>query len=113
MKYLNNRSLWNLDLSCQENMNVPLWFNIGFQQRDRQDSQQLKFCSFAGYQLLVLNAYLFVRRLPVTSPQCIFRTKNYLDSAIRFYYDDDDFSQGCGQIKEAFRAPTKDAIFKL
>ena len=48
------------------------------------------------------------RRLPVTSAQCIFGTQRYPNSAILLNYDDDEYSQGDGQIKEAFRALTKD-----
>ena len=35
-------------------------------------------------------------------------TERYPDSAILLNYNDDDYSQGYGQIKEAFRALTKD-----
>ena len=38
MKEVNNQSLWNVELGSHENMNVPIWIVIGFQQRDRQDS---------------------------------------------------------------------------
>ena len=34
------------------------------------------------------------------------------DSAILLNYDDDDYSQGYGQIKETFRALTKDDFLK-
>ena len=36
--------------------------------------------------------------------------RKYPDSAILLNYNDDDYSQGCGQIKEAFKALTKDHI---
>ena len=42
MKGLNNQNLWNCELGSQENMNVPIWIIIGFQQQDRQDSQNFK-----------------------------------------------------------------------
>ena len=51
-------------------------------------------------------------RLPVSSAQCIIGTEKYPDSAILLNYDDDDYSQGYGQIKEAFRALTKDNILQ-
>ena len=35
---VNNQNLWDFELGSQESMNVPIWINIGFQQRDRQDS---------------------------------------------------------------------------
>ena len=47
-------------------------------------------------------------RMPVTSAQCIIGTEKYPDSGIFLKYDDDDYSQGFGQIKEAFKALTKD-----
>ena len=50
--------------------------------------------------------------MPVTSAQCIFGTERYLDSAISLNYDDDDYSQGYGQIIEAFRAVTHDDILQ-
>ena len=32
MKEVNNENLWNFDLGSQQNMNIPLWIVIGFQQ---------------------------------------------------------------------------------
>ena len=39
-------------------------------------------------------------------------TEKYPDSTILLNYDDDDYSQGYGQITEAFRAFTKDDILQ-
>ena len=39
--------------------------------------------------------------------------KRFPDSGILLNYNDDDYSQACGQIKESFRAPTKDNILQL
>ena len=50
--------------------------------------------------------------MPVTSAQYIIGTERYPDSAILLNYDDDDYLQGYGQLKEAFRAFTKDNIFQ-
>ena len=50
--------------------------------------------------------------MPVTSAQCVIGTEKYPDSAILLIYDDDDYSQGYGQIKEAFKALTKDNILQ-
>ena len=50
--------------------------------------------------------------LPVTSAQCIIGTEKYPDSARVLNYDD-DYSQGYGKTKEAFRALTKDDILGL
>ena len=55
MKEVNNQNLWYLKLGSQENMNVPQWIIIGFQQQDRQDSQNLNNDTFC--------------RLPVVSAQ--------------------------------------------
>ena len=98
MKDVNNQNLWNFELGSHENMNVPIWIIIGFQQRDRQDSQNLNNDTFC--------------RLPVVSAQCIIGTEKYPDAGILLNYDDDDYSQGYHQIKEAFRALTKDAILQ-
>ena len=98
MKEVSNQNVWNFELGSHENMNVPIWINIGFQQRDRQDSQNLNNDTFC--------------RLPVVSAQCIIGTEKYPDPGILLSYDDDDFSQGYHQIKEAFRALTKDDILQ-
>ena len=50
--------------------------------------------------------------MPVTSAQCIIGTEKNPDSAISLNYDDDDHSQGYGQIKEAFKALTKENILQ-
>ena len=52
-------------------------------------------------------------RPPVSSAQCIIGTEKHPDSGILLNYEDDDYSQGYGQIKEAFRALTKDNILQL
>ena len=49
---------------------------------------------------------------PVTSAQCIIGTEKYPDSATLLNYNDDDYNQGYGQIKEAFKALTKDDILQ-
>ena len=51
-------------------------------------------------------------RLPVTSCQCVIGTEKYPDAGISLNYDDDDYSQGYHQIKEAFRALTKADILQ-
>ena len=76
----------------------PVWIIIGFQQQDRQDSQNLNNDTFC--------------RLPVVSAQCVIGTEKYPDAGILLNYDDDDYSQGYHQNKEAFRALTKDDILQ-
>ena len=77
-------------------MNTPVWIIIGFQQRDRQDSHNLHIGTLC--------------RLPVDSAQSVLGTEKYLDAGVVLIYGDDDYSQGYSQIKEAFRALTKDDI---
>ena len=36
-KEVNHPNLWDFELGSQENMNVPMYLIIGFQQRDRQN----------------------------------------------------------------------------
>ena len=48
----------------------------------------------------------------MTSAQVIIGTERYPDSGILLNYDDDNYSQGYGKIKEAFRALTQDDILK-
>ena len=98
MKEVNTQNLWNFALGTQEGINVPIWIIIGFQQQDRQNSQNENNDTFY--------------RPPVTSAQCIIGTEKYPDSGILLNYDDDDYNQGYGQIKEAFRALTKDDILQ-
>ena len=51
-------------------------------------------------------------RPSVTSSQSIIGTEKYPDAALLLNYDDDDYSQRYGQIKETFRALTKNDILK-
>ena len=98
MKEVNNQNLCTFELGTQEGVNVPIWIFVAFQQSDRQNEQNLNNDTFY--------------RPPVTSAQCIIGTEKYPDSAILLNYEDDDYSQGYGQIKEAFRALTKDNILQ-
>ena len=97
MKQVNKENVWNFELGSQENMNVPIWIIIGFQQQERQDSQNLNNDTF--------------NRLPVVSAQCIIGTGKNPDAGILLNYDDDEYSLGYHQIKEAFRALTENDIF--
>ena len=98
MKQVNNQNVWNFELGSQENMNVPIEIIIGFQQQNKQASQNFNNDTFC--------------RLPVVSDQCIIRREKYSNAGILLNYDEDDDRQGYHQIKEAFKALTKDDILQ-
>ena len=98
MKEVNTQNFWIFELGTQEGVNVPIWVFVAFQQLDRQNDQTLNNNTFY--------------RMPVSSSQCIIGTEKNPDSAILLNYDDDNYSQGYGMIKEAFKAPTKDNILQ-
>ena len=98
MKEVNTQNLWTFELGTQEGINVPIWIFVAFEQNVRRNDQDL-------------NNDTFYRPL-VTSVQCIIVAEKYLDSGILLNYNDDDYSQGYGQIKEAFKALTKDSILQ-
>ena len=95
MKEVNTQNIWTSELRTQDVVNVPIRMIVGFQQRDSQ-----KFNNDTFY------------RPPVTRTQTIIGTKKYAESDILLNYNDEYFSQGYSQIKEAFRALTKDDIIK-
>ena len=98
MKEVNTQNLWSFELGSQEGLNVPIWIMIGFQQSDRQHDQNLNNDTFF--------------RPPVASAQCIIGTEKYPDSSILLNYNDDDYNQGYGLIKQAFKDLTKDNILE-
>ena len=98
MKQVNTQNHWKFELGTQEGTNVPIWIFVAFQQMDRQNDQ-------------TLNNDTFYRPL-VTSAQCFIGTEKYPDGCILLNYNDDDYSQGYGQIKETFKALTKDNILQ-
>ena len=98
MKEVNTQNLWTFELGTQEGINVPIWIFVAFQQSDRQNDQNLNNDTFY--------------RPPVTSAQCIIGTEKYPDNSILLNYNDDDYSQGYGQVKEAFKALTKDNLLQ-
>ena len=85
-------------MGSQENMNVPIWIIIGFQQRDRQDSQTLTKDTLC--------------RLPIVSAQGVIGTEKYPDAGVLIKCDNDDNSQGYTHIRKVFRASTKDDILQ-
>ena len=98
MKEVNTQNLWTFELGTQEGINVPIWIFVAFQQNDRQNDQNLNNDTFDRPQ--------------ITSTQCIIGTEKYPDSSILLNYNDDNYSQGYGQIKEAFKALTKDNLLQ-
>ena len=96
MKELNTHFFWIFELGTQEGISIPPWIFKDFQQNDRQHDQNLNNDTFV--------------RLPVISAQVVIGTERYPDSAILINNDDDDYAQGYGQIKEAFKSLTKDDI---
>ena len=98
MKEVKTQSFWTFELGTQEGINIPTWIFVGFQQNDRHHDQNLNNDTFI--------------RLPVISAQVVIGTERYPDSAILINHDDDDYCQGYGLIKEAFRSLTKDDILK-
>ena len=98
MKEVCTQKFWTFELGTQEGINIPTWIFVAFQQNDRQHDQNLNNDTFV--------------RLPVISAQVVIGTERYPDIAILLNYDDDDYSQGYGQIKEAFKALTKDDILQ-
>ena len=98
MKEVNTQNFWTFELGVQENINVPIWIFVAFQQMGRQNDQNLNNDTFY--------------RMPLTSAQYIIGTEKYPENAILLIYDNDDYSQGYGQIKEALKALTNDNILQ-
>ena len=98
MKEVNTQNVLTFELETQEGINVPIWVYVVFQGMDRQNDQNLNNDTFV--------------RLPVISTQVVIGTERYPDTAILLNYDDDDKSQGYGQLKEVFKALTKDNTLK-
>ena len=98
MKEVNSQNLWNFAFSSQEIMKDPIWIVVGFQQKDRQDSENVN------------NDCFF--RSPVATAQCILGEEKCLDAGISLDHDEYYYSHVYGVIKEAFRSPTKDDIFQ-
>ena len=90
---VNCQKFWTFELGTQEGINIPVWIIIEFQQKERQNSQNLINGTF--------------HRPLVTNTQCIIGKENYPDSAFLLNYGDDEYSQGYGQITVVFRAQRK------
>ena len=98
MKKVNTQNFWTFELGTQEGVNVPIRIFVGFQQLNRQNDPNLNNDTFY--------------RMPVTSTQVVIGTEKYPDTAILLNYNDDNFSQGSGQIKVAFKALSKGDILQ-
>ena len=98
MKEVNTQTFWSFELGTQERINVPVWIYVVLQQSDRQHDQNLNNDTFA--------------RLPVISAQVVIGTERYPEIGILLNHKEDDYSQGYGQIKEAFKTLTKDNILQ-
>ena len=96
MKEVNIQHFWSIELGSQAEENVPIWIHVVFQQHGMQHDQNLNNDTFYT--------------MPVTSAQCFIGIEKYPDNAILLNYDDHDYSQRHGQIKEDFTALTKDNI---
>ena len=46
MKEINTQNLWSFELGTHEGIIIPIWIIIGFQQKERQDSQQMNTDTF-------------------------------------------------------------------
>ena len=79
MKDVSTQNHWSFELGTQEGNNVPIGIFVGFQQKDRQDSQYLNNVTFYSPR--------------VSSCQCIIGTERYPDNSIFLNHDDDDYSQ--------------------
>ena len=66
--------LVDFDLLSHEGINVVIWFQIGAQQKDRQDSQTLNNDTFY--------------RPPLRCVQCIIESEEYPDADLLLKYDD-------------------------
>ena len=98
MQEVKNQKTWQFQIGVEEGIDIPIFIIFGFQKQERENSQNPNNDTFI--------------RLPVTSAQYPIGSEKYPDSAFLLIYDDDDYSQGYGQVKEAFRALSKDDILQ-
>ena len=79
MKEVNTQNFWTFELGTQEGINIPTFIFVAF-----QHDQNINNDTFT--------------RLQVISAQVVIGTEGYPDSSILLNYDDDDYSQGYGEI---------------
>ena len=97
-KKVKTQIFWTFELGTQEGVNILVWIYVVFQKSDRQHDQKLN--SETSYWI------------PATSAQIVIGTENYRDDSFLLNYNKHHYSRGYGQIKEAFRALTKDNILR-
>ena len=98
LKEVKTQIFWTLELGVQEGFNVPIWIFVVFQRIDRQHDQNLNNDAFY--------------RMPITFAQVVIGSQTNPNFAVLLNYNNDCYSQGYGQIKEAFKAVTKDNILQ-
>ena len=98
-KEVNTQSFGTFELGTQEDIIIRIWIFVVLRQSQREHDESLNNGTF--------------RRLPVTIAQGNIGNERYPDCSILSIYDyDDAYAKGYGQIKEAFRALTKDNILE-
>ena len=75
-KEVKTQKFWTFEITSQGRLNVPIWNIVGFQQQNRQDSQNLSNDTFY--------------RPRVASAQCLIGTEKNPDSAVWLNYNDDE-----------------------
>ena len=98
LKEVSTQRPWIFELGTQEGLNVRIWVFAGFQQMVRKKTQHLNNNNFYGP--------------PVTSAHVLIGKKRCPDNSLLLDYNDDKFSQGYEQRKEAFKASTQDDILQ-
>ena len=76
-------------MATPKGIKVSIWIFAGFQQMDRQGSQNLNIDTFF--------------KPPVTSAHVVFGTERYPDNSLSLNYDNYDYTQAYGHIKKLSR----------
>ena len=86
MKEVNTQNFWTFHFLTQDGI-ISVWIIVGFQQKERQDSQNLNNVSFSNF--------------PEISAQCLFGTEKIPDAGTIIKYDNDNYSQDYAEINKA------------
>ena len=92
MKDADHQNLGTLELGSQQKIMVPMWTNVGFQQKNRGDSQKQNKDTFC--------------RQHVTSAQCIIGMEKDTNACILLNYDENFCFWGYGRIEELLEMMT-------